>query len=164
MSQRDLADQMRQRGHNWHQQTVGRIESGSQPVRFGELVDLAAVLDTTIDSFAAPTQELTEAESLYAAANAVSRAAAGVTGEVSGLLRGRDHAQAVAEQAQGSGSPRVRAARVSVLAALDYLTVEQAVADGVAMHANPGTHEKPGALPVGQLKFADAVRRGQGNS
>jgi transcriptional regulator with XRE-family HTH domain len=48
LSQAGLARRMSERGHPWHQSTVGRVESGIQLVRFGEASDLAAVLGTTM--------------------------------------------------------------------------------------------------------------------
>lgn len=44
LSQTDAATHMAQRGWPWYQSTVWRIESVAQPLRVGELIDLAAIL------------------------------------------------------------------------------------------------------------------------
>lgn len=50
-SQEQMARRMAEAGHPWHQQTVGRIESGRQALRLGELVDLAAIFGVDPASF-----------------------------------------------------------------------------------------------------------------
>jgi transcriptional regulator with XRE-family HTH domain len=42
-SQSEVARRMEASGYNWHQTTVGRIESGKRPLRLNELVHLAAM-------------------------------------------------------------------------------------------------------------------------
>src|SRR4051812_21058121 len=59
MSQTALAEQMRERGHNWHQQTVGRVESGTQPVRYSEAVALGAILRASLNQFTWSPPEVT---------------------------------------------------------------------------------------------------------
>jgi transcriptional regulator with XRE-family HTH domain len=57
MSQQALAAAMVRRGWPWHQSTVHRIESGSQALRVGELVDVALVFGVS------PGKMLGEADS-----------------------------------------------------------------------------------------------------
>ena len=42
-SQSEVARRMEAYGYNWHQTTVGRVESGKRPLRLNELVHLAAM-------------------------------------------------------------------------------------------------------------------------
>jgi transcriptional regulator with XRE-family HTH domain len=42
-SQSEVARRMEASGYNWHQTTVGRVESGKHPLRLNELVHLAAM-------------------------------------------------------------------------------------------------------------------------
>jgi transcriptional regulator with XRE-family HTH domain len=53
LTQIQLAEQMRQRGHGWQQNTVSRIEGGKQALDVTEIEDLAEVLST---DFLAGTQ------------------------------------------------------------------------------------------------------------
>jgi transcriptional regulator with XRE-family HTH domain len=51
MGQRELAAQMAERGHPWHQNTVTKTEAGERVVRFEEAEALAAILRVTTDRF-----------------------------------------------------------------------------------------------------------------
>ena len=73
MSQAALAIEMTARGIPWHQQTVGRIEGGQQPLRFAEAVALAGVLKTSLDRLTWSTPEANATERVYAAGAAVGR-------------------------------------------------------------------------------------------
>ena len=46
-SQSEVARRMQASGYNWHQATVGRVESGKRPLRVNELVHLAAMFGVT---------------------------------------------------------------------------------------------------------------------
>jgi transcriptional regulator with XRE-family HTH domain len=52
ISQPELARRMVERGWPWHQSTVYRTESGRQPLKLGEAVDLARILGVTVDRLA----------------------------------------------------------------------------------------------------------------
>lgn len=58
VSQTELADRMRNRGHRWSQPTVVSVEKGERALRLTEAVDLAALLDAPIQMFAAPNAEV----------------------------------------------------------------------------------------------------------
>lgn len=51
MSQSALAAAMAERGHLWHQQTVGRAEAGQQQIRFAEAVALARIFGVALERF-----------------------------------------------------------------------------------------------------------------
>ncbi|MDJ1115401.1 helix-turn-helix domain-containing protein [Microbacterium dauci] len=44
VSQTELANRMRERGHKWTQPTVVAVEKGERPLRLGEAIDIAEVL------------------------------------------------------------------------------------------------------------------------
>jgi transcriptional regulator with XRE-family HTH domain len=61
ISQAKLAKQMRERGHPWQQSTVARTEGGQQPLRFEEVIELAALLNTSISELSQPDAPGTDA-------------------------------------------------------------------------------------------------------
>lgn len=44
MSQQNLANAMRERGHKWSQGTVWKVEQGERPLRYTEALDLGEIL------------------------------------------------------------------------------------------------------------------------
>jgi transcriptional regulator with XRE-family HTH domain len=54
MSQASLAEAMTEQGFPWHQATVSRIESGTQPLSLDETAALAAVFGVEVGSFLPP--------------------------------------------------------------------------------------------------------------
>jgi transcriptional regulator with XRE-family HTH domain len=62
ISQTELARRMTDRGWSWHQSTVYRVETGKQPVRFDEAVDLADLLGVTLDRLTWAIGEAAEEE------------------------------------------------------------------------------------------------------
>ena len=62
ISQTELARRMTDRGWPWHQSTVYRVETGKQPVRFDEAVDLADLLGVTLDRLTWAIGEAAEEE------------------------------------------------------------------------------------------------------
>lgn len=62
VSQVELARRMTERGWPWHQSTVYRVETGKQPVRFDEALDLADLLGVTLDRLTWAIGEAAEEE------------------------------------------------------------------------------------------------------
>jgi transcriptional regulator with XRE-family HTH domain len=62
ISQAELARRMAERGWSWHQATVYRVETGKQPVRFDEALDLADLLGVTLDRLTWAIGEAAEEE------------------------------------------------------------------------------------------------------
>lgn len=60
MSQPELARRMVERGWPWHQSTVYRTESGRQPLKLGEAVDLAQILGVSMDRLAGIAPDISE--------------------------------------------------------------------------------------------------------
>jgi transcriptional regulator with XRE-family HTH domain len=159
LSQRDLAAEMKRRGHAWHQQTVGRVESAAQSVRFSELMDLAAVLETSLDRFTWASAEANATEALYSAGAAVRRSASELASAVFRLLADRGRAEIIAKGAGGHDTPRVAEAREDLLGAIAGWDLDQAVADGVSRYQEltEGSEEQEELL--GQLADAGLVSR-----
>ena len=51
LSQSELAEEMRAKGHKWRQATVWAVESGIQPLRVSEAGDLAEILSIDFTAF-----------------------------------------------------------------------------------------------------------------
>jgi transcriptional regulator with XRE-family HTH domain len=64
LSQDDLAREMTERGWQYYQSTVYKIEHGGK-VSFSESVDLAAILRTSLDRFTWTTSEASETVLVY---------------------------------------------------------------------------------------------------
>ena len=86
ISQPALAEAMTERGFQWHQQTVGRIEAGQQRPKWDEAVALSAILGVPLDRFTWPPAEANAADALYMAAERVRRQATDLTNSVGALL------------------------------------------------------------------------------
>lgn len=131
LSQSALADEMTGRGHGWHQQTVGRVESGRQAVRFSEAVDLAAILRTSTDRFTWTQPEASATEYVYAAGTRVVRASEDVAVAVHMLLSAIAAAERVVETTKDSEYPRVHEAREDTAARIEDYSLERSVTEGV---------------------------------
>lgn len=107
MSQQELAQRMNERGQDWQQKTVSRVEKGTRDVKLFEAVDLAAVLGVTLD-------ELMSADSTaLAAAEERAKVAAAQT-----KLRAAFHTAVV-------GAGELLAARLELAALLDEIKTSQ---------------------------------------
>lgn len=51
LSQENIAARMRERGHNWYQTTVSKVESGERPVTLQEAYDVALELNRHLRDF-----------------------------------------------------------------------------------------------------------------
>lgn len=130
-SQAKLADAMTARGIPWHQQTVGRVESGQQQVRFAELKALAAEFGTTLDRFAWTSREAHAAAFVHEAGKQVRVSAVAVADAVAGLLASLAAAeQALASTAPAAACPRVQEAHKDLAGQMDLYSVAGAVEEG----------------------------------
>ena len=57
LSQEAVAAQMREEGHNWRQQTVAKIENGTQAVKLGEAHSVAQIVGSTAERLAWPLEQ-----------------------------------------------------------------------------------------------------------
>lgn len=65
LSQADVAEKMTERGFAFHQQTVAKIERGTRRVGIGEAVELANILDLSVDALLIPTDLAMTESHLY---------------------------------------------------------------------------------------------------
>ena len=137
MSQAALANAMKERGHRWHQQTVGRVEAGTQEVSFREAVDLAAVLRVSTDRFTWAGPEANEVAMIDSTV-ATLRAAWRETAYAHARLRAaRGSAGGVLERSRASKYERARLAAEDIAAELGACTLETALDEGDRLYQNP---------------------------
>ena len=130
LSQSALADEMTGRGHGWHQQTVGRVESGRQAVRFSEAVDLAEIFRTSTDRFTWGSAEANEASFTYAAGTRVRMQYEEVAMAIHRHLADEAAAERLLARPATTGTPRVKAAREDVAARLEEYSPRNAIREG----------------------------------
>jgi transcriptional regulator with XRE-family HTH domain len=129
VSQAKVASEMRVRGWRWHQTTVGRVESGSQPLEVGEAFDLAEVLGVTLERLMAPGEEETEIRVAATAQDELRAAWAGAVRSLRALVAAAAAAQDTLPAARSSRYPRVREIADVTAAVLEEATTEAAVAE-----------------------------------
>lgn len=100
MSQTELARKMADRGWPYHQQTVGKLESGSRSVRLGEAKALAQILRTSLDRLTRPTDEARITESLLSLYNQAHRAAIEILHQTEQLLKLQENLNMTATMAE----------------------------------------------------------------
>ena len=148
MSQAAVAEAMTERGHGWHQQTVGRVEAGRQAVRFSEAVDLAAIFRTTTDRFTWGSAEANETDFTYSAGSQVRFRYEEVASAVSSHLAAVAAAERLLARPPATDSPRVKAAREDVVSRLEEYTPDNAIDEGVRRyeerHAGEGDDDTQG--------------------
>lgn len=144
MSQAALAAAMAGRGRPWHQSTVYRVESGKQPVSFGEAMDLAGILRTSLDRFTWSSPEAGETEFVYAAGTRVRISCEEVAAAVCRLLADVAAAQRVLASSAGSRWPRVQAAREDTAARVREYGLEAAIGEGIGRYEERDGEEEDG--------------------
>jgi transcriptional regulator with XRE-family HTH domain len=60
MTQADLADKMHMRGFKWHPATVYKIENGERQIQLAEAVEVARVLEISIEDMTQESQQLSQ--------------------------------------------------------------------------------------------------------
>ena len=131
MSQAELARLMTERGWPWHQSTVYRVESGKQTVSFDEAVDLAAILQTSLDRFTWTQPEAGATEYVYAAGTRVVRTSEDVAVAVHMLLSALATAERVVETTKDSKYPRVHEAREDTIHRIENYGLDVSVTEGI---------------------------------
>ena len=136
LSQTALADAMREHGHPWHQSTVYRIESGRQPVSYWEAVDLAEILETSMDSFAWKPAEENAADHLYMEANRLRGCARDLMYAIGALLSARGLSEGTLRNTAKYDSARLRDARLEVEDALKANDLLDVINEGIRQYEN----------------------------
>jgi transcriptional regulator with XRE-family HTH domain len=134
MSQAALAGHMREHGHNWHQQTVGRAESGSQQVRYSEAVALAGILHASLNQLTWSPPEVTAEYLLNQSIAQAYRAYKDIRDRTRGMLATQDHLRrrlGDVEKAAFRDSPNLKGT-IAEAAEVLGLTPDAALEDGYA--------------------------------
>jgi hypothetical protein len=144
MSQDGLAARVSAEGKadelSWHQSTVARVESGTQPLRLDEAAVIARIFSVPLERLLLPSgvaEEVLRAEQAIAAVGRSWEAAAAA---VAGLEAAIAFARRTGQELARSRSDRVLDAARSVAGAIAASTVRSAVAEGKARHMRePGS-------------------------
>lgn len=132
MPQSELARRMTAAGHPWQQSTVARAESGTQPLRAGELETLAAMFRVPVDRFFWLAGEAADQAIAEGAIARLREAAEEAVNAVVRLHAARAAADRAGRDASRSEHPRVRDAAGSVRAELRDATVKNVLAEAGA--------------------------------
>jgi transcriptional regulator with XRE-family HTH domain len=140
MSQAALAQAMSERGWPWHQPTVYKIESGKQPVGFGEVTDLAQILGVSAERLGMPGPEDAAVAFVELAAVILSERWHDLAEAAERLERARSAAARAVSRAEREQDkyPRALESAAELALALEQRTLESAVDAGIARYeANP---------------------------
>lgn len=137
MSQAALANAMKERGHRWHQQTVGRIEADQQKVSFEEAADLAAVLRVSMDRLTWAGPEANEVAMIDSTVVTLRSAWRETALAHARLIAARSSSGRVLEQSRASKYERARLAAEDIAAELEACTLETALDEGDRLYENP---------------------------
>lgn len=129
MSQAALAKAMKDRGWPWHQTTVARIESGRQPLGFGETVDAADILGVKTDRLTWAGPEASESASVVAAHGRLREAWRETALAAARLRAARAAAENTVAERQGSTYSRIRDAARGLGEEIEGATLEAALAE-----------------------------------
>ena len=133
MSQDDLAREMAERGWQYYQSTVYKIEKGERKVDFWEATDLAEILKTSVDRFRWTSAEANETAMVRSAAANLRGRWREAGHAVASYLAARTLAERTLATSGKSRSPRVIAAcRELELDLGQYGGIDDAVDQGVA--------------------------------
>ena len=135
LSQPALAEAMSDRGFQWHQQTVGKIEGGQQRPKWDEVVALSAILGVPLERFTWPPAEANAADALYMAAERVRRQATDLVNAVGALLSATRLAERTVEDTAKYVSPRVDDAREILADTLKAYELVNVVNEGIRQDA-----------------------------
>jgi transcriptional regulator with XRE-family HTH domain len=130
MTQAELAQAMIERGWQWHQSTVARVESGRQSVRFSEAEALAKILGIALDRLTWAGPEGPEAAAIDQAGRRLRRAFERTSGAIRMHALELDHAQWMLARHRNSPYGRVRDACEELQEAIKTYTFDKAVDDG----------------------------------
>ena len=131
LSQSALAAAMTERGHLWHQQTVGRVEASRQSVRFAETEALASILRTSLDRFTWGSAEANATEFVYSAGARLAQRYGLAVDAVTRLIAELVIAERVAGTHKDSEYGRVRVAADDVTARVEECSLDRAIDEGI---------------------------------
>jgi transcriptional regulator with XRE-family HTH domain len=127
ISQVELARRMADRGWSWHQATVYRVETGKQPVRFDEALDLADLLGVTLDRLTWEIGQAAEEEQVTRTISSVREAMQEAAVAVTRLRYERLTAGVAARATADSDYPSVRELGAGLAEDLQSVTLDAAL-------------------------------------
>lgn len=127
ISQVELARRMTERGWPWHQSTVYRVETGKQPVRFDEALDLADLLGVTLDRLTWEIGQAAREEQVTRKISSVREAMQEAAVAVARLRYERLTAGIAAKGTTDSDYPSVRELGVGLAEDLQSVTLDAAL-------------------------------------
>jgi transcriptional regulator with XRE-family HTH domain len=142
LSQSEVARQMTERGHPWHQSTVYRVEVGEQPVSYWASRDLAAVLRTSAERFSWTGPEANETEFVNMAGVRLRQCYEVVAAAVERLLGESAAARRVVAAHEASKYERVQEAIRDVTARIEEYDLTPAVNAGIARYNERFTEDE----------------------
>lgn len=136
MSQSGLAEAMRARRIQWHQQTVGRVEAGRQELRLPELVALAGIFGVPLERFTWSVGDANAMDWLDVAAERLRRCYEDTAHAVTAQISAVRLAERALEDTEKHTAPRVLQAREIVQEAIEgWGDIEAAVEEGHRIYA-----------------------------
>ena len=159
ISQTELARRMTDRGWSWHQSTVYRVETGKQPVRFDEAVDLSDLLGVTLDRLTWAIGEAAEEELATFAITSLRERMQEAAVAVARLRVARVVAERRAKSAADSDYPHIRELAGDIEEDLQSVNLGAVLelASILWRRYRQGIDTDPGDnAPIGGLKVASA--------
>jgi transcriptional regulator with XRE-family HTH domain len=132
MSQADLAREMAERGWDWWQSTVFKIERGDRRTEATEAHDLAAVLGVPIDRLFWPGPEQSEMGLADRAIGSLRQSFGEAAWAIARLIAAQKAAGSALQSARESRYERVRQAAGELEAEIAACTVDAAADEGTA--------------------------------
>ena len=111
MSQKALADAMRERGYKWSQSTVWSVEKGDRPLKLAEASDLAEVFNSSLDGLLVPSFERRAITRLFRDLMTVQSYRTAVGSAFEGLLDARGELRGGLREALEVGVDRLESVR-----------------------------------------------------
>jgi len=121
-SQEEVADRMRPYGYDWHQTTVGRIETAQRPLRLNELIDLGRLFGVALERLVWARTDMT-LEQISAESNRIAAELEVADDQFTALLKEEDKAIKCLQDI--SAKRQAAEAKVSMLRA-EWLAMQRA--------------------------------------
>jgi transcriptional regulator with XRE-family HTH domain len=131
ITQVELAQAMTERGWQWHQSTVARVESGRQSVRFAEAEDLVQILGTTLERLTRAASEGPEVAAIEESSRRLRRTFERMANAVRDHALEMDNARQTLASHRHSSYRRVEVANAELDATIQDLGVERAHDEGL---------------------------------
>ncbi len=82
LTQAEVAEEMSKRGFKWHPPTVYKVENGERQIQLGEALELARILNRSVDDMAKPETDAQRRQDILVLYGDVVSAASGIISEI----------------------------------------------------------------------------------